>query len=172
MPIISVSLTAGRNETVKAFIARGVVDSVAEFAAVSPDGIHVLFTDLERQAWAFGPRLLSESQPRPPAVRSMPYLHIANVDVARGRRDDYLDWRRTRLQPQLARTEGFLSTSVVLPEDADDRLVVLERWRTEQARQDFLSGYGELLDEAADMAGPARTLASGTVADTWGSPAR
>lgn len=172
MPIVSVSLTAGRDETVKAFIARGVVDSVAEFAAVSPDGIHVLFADLERQAWAVGPRLLSESQPRPPAARSMPYQHIAHLDVARGRRDDYLDWRRTRLQPQLARTEGFLSTSVVLPEDEDDRLVVLERWRTEQARQDFLSRYGKLLDEAADMAGAARTLASGTVADTWGSPAR
>ena len=172
MPIVSVSLTAGRDETVKAFIARGVVDSVAEFAAVSPDGIHVLFADLERQTWAVGPRLLSESQPRPPAARSMPYQHIAHLDVARGRRDDYLDWRRTRLQPQLARTEGFLSTSVVLPEDEDDRLVVLERWRTEQARQAFLSRFGELIDEAADMAGTARTLASGTVADTWGSPAR
>ena len=172
MPIVSVSLTAGRDETVKAFIARGVVDSVAEFAAVSPDGIHVLFTDLERQAWAIGPRLLSESPPRPPAVRPMPYQHIALLDVAPEHRESYLDWRRTRLYPHLAVTAGFLTTSVVLPDDEADQLVVVERWRTEQARQDFLRTRGELLDEAADLASAVRTLASGTVADTWGNPAR
>jgi len=172
VPIVRVTLTAGRDETVKAFIARGVVDSIAEFAAVSPDGIHVLFTDLERQAWAIGPRLLSESQPPPPAVRSMPYQHITSLDVGYERRDSYLDWRRTRLYPNLAVAKGFLTTSVVLPEDEADRLVVMERWRTEQARQEFMSMHAELLNEAADIVADAKTLASGTVADTWGNASR
>lgn len=172
MPIVNVSLTAGRDETVKAFIARGVVDSVAEFAAVSPDGIHVLFTDLERQAWAVGPRLLSESEPRPPTVRPMPYQHIALLEVTPKRRERYLEWRRSRLYPHLAVTAGFLTTSVLVPENEADGLVIVERWRTQQARQDFLHIHGELLDEAADMVDAARTLASGTVADTWGNPAR
>lgn len=171
MPIVSVSLTAGRDETVKAFIARGIVDVVAEFAAVSADGIHVLFTDLDRQAWAMGPRLLSESRPRPPAVRSMPYQHIYHLDVALERRDSYLEWRRRRLQPHLAVTEGFLTTSVVLPDDhKTDGLVVVERWRTKQAREAFLSAQGELLTEAAELVGAATTLASGSVADTWRNP--
>ena len=173
MPIVRVTLTAGRDETVKAFIARGVVDSVAEFAAVSPDGIHVHFTDLERQAWAIGPRLLSESQPPPQTVRSMPYQHITSVEVGHERRGCYLDWRRTRLYPNLAVTKGFLTTSVVLSEDDEaDRLVVMERWRTEQARQEFMSMNAELLNEAADIVLDAKTLASGTVADTWGNASR
>jgi phenylpyruvate tautomerase PptA (4-oxalocrotonate tautomerase family) len=34
MPIVSVNLTAGRDDTVKSFIARSVVDAVAELAGV------------------------------------------------------------------------------------------------------------------------------------------
>lgn len=172
MPIIGVNLTAGRDDTVKSFIARTVVDAVAEFAGVSLDNIHVLFTDTERSSWAIGPRLLSESAPRPPTVRPMPYQRACEISLDEDGLDDYLTWRRHRLYPLLGATDGFLSTSVV--ELPDHRLVISERWRTNQACREFeaTTEYRDLFDEIANVVTQSSILFAGSVADTWNRPAR
>lgn len=169
MPFVSVSLTAGRDHTVKSFLARSIVDSLSEVAGVTPEGVQVVFTDVDRAAWAIGPSLLSERTPRPAGPRPMPFVRVVEVVPFEGRRDAYLRWRRHRLYPVLATTEGFLTTAVVAGEA--DALVVTERWRTEEACQTFDRSHGELMAETTDVAGPPRTLVAGSVLDTWGAPA-
>lgn len=171
MPIVSVNLTAGRDDTVKSFIARSVVDAVAELAGVSLDGIQVLFTDRARSSWAIGPRLLSESGPPPPSVRPMPYQRILEMKLVEGRRGAYLSWRRHRLYPVLGVADGFLTTSAV--ERDDDGLVIIERWRTEQACKEFeaTSEYGALVADLDGLVSATTVLVAGSVADTWTRPA-
>ena len=67
MPTIRVELFAGRSAEQKSALAAALTEATVRTLGGSPDGIDVLFFDIERHDWATGGTLWSDKPPAPTA---------------------------------------------------------------------------------------------------------
>lgn len=67
MPTLHVELFAGRTPQQKAELARELTEACVRVLGGSPDGIDVIFTDVQRHDWATGGVLWSDKAPPRPA---------------------------------------------------------------------------------------------------------
>ncbi len=63
MPTIHVELFAGRTVEQKRALAAALTEACVKTLGGSPDGVDVIFTDVERHDWATGGRLWSDPPP-------------------------------------------------------------------------------------------------------------
>ena len=61
MPIVRVEMYAGRTHAQKQELARAITEAVANIAHTTADATTVIFTDVERENWAQGGKLVSDS---------------------------------------------------------------------------------------------------------------
>jgi len=62
MPIVRVEMWTGRTVAQKKELARVITDAVVNIAHTTPEATIVIFEDIEREDWAQGGTLASESQ--------------------------------------------------------------------------------------------------------------
>lgn len=67
MPTLHVELFAGRTPQQKAELARELTEACVRVLGGSPDGIDVIFTDVQRHDWATGGVLWSDKTASRPA---------------------------------------------------------------------------------------------------------
>ena len=68
MPTIRVELFEGRTPQQKAELAKELTEACVRVLGGSPDGIDVLFYDIQRQDWSTGGQLWSDKAPPKPAA--------------------------------------------------------------------------------------------------------
>jgi 4-oxalocrotonate tautomerase len=66
MPTIRVELFAGRSVEQKRALAAALTEAAVRTLGGQPDGVDVIFTDVERHDWATGGTLWSDKAPAPP----------------------------------------------------------------------------------------------------------
>lgn len=66
MPTIRVELFAGRTADQKRALARALTEATVATLGGKPDGVDVIFTDVERHDWATGGELWSDKLRAPP----------------------------------------------------------------------------------------------------------
>jgi 4-oxalocrotonate tautomerase len=66
MPTIHVELFAGRTIEQKRALAIALTDAAVKTLGGSPDGVEVIFTDVQRHDWASGGQLWSDKAPPAP----------------------------------------------------------------------------------------------------------
>jgi 4-oxalocrotonate tautomerase len=66
MPTIRVELFAGRTVEQKRALAQALTEATVRTLGGSPDGVDILFYDVQRQDWATGGTLWSDRPPAPP----------------------------------------------------------------------------------------------------------
>lgn len=62
MPVVTIQLISGRTKEQKAKLAQAITDSIVDIANVKPEGVQVIFSDVEREDWANAGSLLSDKQ--------------------------------------------------------------------------------------------------------------
>ncbi|MCU0967212.1 MAG: 4-oxalocrotonate tautomerase [Rubrivivax sp.] len=67
MPTIRVELFAGRSVEQKRALAEALTEATVRTLGGSPDGVDILFYDIERHDWATAGRLWSDRAPPAPA---------------------------------------------------------------------------------------------------------
>ncbi len=67
MPTIRVELFAGRTVEQKRALAQALTEATVKTLGGSPDGVDVVFRDVERHDWATGGQLWSDKAPPKPA---------------------------------------------------------------------------------------------------------
>ncbi len=67
MPTLRVELFAGRTVEQKRALALALTEAVVKTLGGSPEGIDVVFCDVERHDWATGGQLWSDKTPTRPA---------------------------------------------------------------------------------------------------------
>ena len=65
MPTIRVELFAGRTVEQKRALAKALTEATVKTLGGSPDGVDVIFSDVERHDWATGGELWSDKAPAP-----------------------------------------------------------------------------------------------------------
>jgi 4-oxalocrotonate tautomerase len=65
MPTIRVELFAGRTIEQKRALAKALTEATVKTLGGSPDGVDVIFSDVERHDWATGGELWSDKAPAP-----------------------------------------------------------------------------------------------------------
>ena len=65
MPTIRVELFAGRTVEQKRALAQALTEATARTLGCTPDGVDVIFQDIERHDWATGGKLWSEKAQAP-----------------------------------------------------------------------------------------------------------
>lgn len=65
MPLIQVSMFAGRTAEQKRAFAQALTDAAVRTIGATPDSVDVIFTDVERGDWATAGRLWSDPPPAP-----------------------------------------------------------------------------------------------------------
>ncbi len=143
---------SGRTTVQKEFVARGIADAVEEVTGASREGVHVVFTDVQRQDWAIGPRLAASRGDNPAKVTEPAFVWAGRVRVKQGKREEYLDWRRDAVNPLMASHEGFVSATVLTTEDPDE-YVILTKWTSPAAMESYQANPRE-----ADLRTEAREL--------------
>ncbi len=171
MPIVHIELFPGRSEVQKEFIARRVIDALAEVAGCSREGVHVVFDEVQPGSWAVGPRLASA---KPRLSASEPgYVVISTIKCQPGKWDQYLVWRRNSVYPFMARSEGFVSSTLIASSTDEREYVIVNKWSGPEAEQAYLQDPREaelrqegraLLDELAT------TRYAGPAVDVFGGP--
>lgn len=69
MPTLHVELFAGRTVEVKRALAAALTEACVKTLGGSPDGVDIIFRDVERHDWATGGRLWSDpAPPKPPGT--------------------------------------------------------------------------------------------------------
>lgn len=66
MPTLHVELFAGRTVEQKRACAAALTEAVVKTLGTSPESVDVIFHDVQRQDWATGGRLWSDTAPTPP----------------------------------------------------------------------------------------------------------
>jgi 4-oxalocrotonate tautomerase len=74
MPWVRIDLSAGRSEEQKSKTAKAVTDAIVEFCGCTPESVSIVFNDVTPENWAFGGRLLSETQKTPQPERRVERL--------------------------------------------------------------------------------------------------
>jgi 4-oxalocrotonate tautomerase len=171
MPIVHIELFPGRTDVQKEFIARRVIDALAEIAGCTREGVHVIFDEVQPASWAIGPRLTSA---RPRSRPSDPgYLVVSTIKCKPGKRDEYLAWRRDSVYPFMARSEGFVSSMLIANDTEERRYVIINKWSGPEAEQRYLQDprEAELRREATALLDElATTRYSGPALDVFGAP--
>jgi 4-oxalocrotonate tautomerase len=67
MPTLHVELFAGRTVEQKRALAAALTEACVKTLGGSPDGVDIIFRDVERHDWATGGRLWSDPPPKPAA---------------------------------------------------------------------------------------------------------
>ncbi len=67
MPLIQVSMFAGRTAEQKRAFAQALTDAAVRTIGATPDSVDIIFTDVQRGDWATAGRLWSDPAPEPPA---------------------------------------------------------------------------------------------------------
>jgi 4-oxalocrotonate tautomerase len=67
MPTLHVELFAGRTVEQKRALAAALTEACVKTLGGSPDGVDIIFRDVERHDWATGGRLWSDPPPPKPA---------------------------------------------------------------------------------------------------------
>lgn len=67
MPTLHVELFAGRTVEQKRALAAALTEACVKTLGGSPDGVDIIFRDVERHDWATGGRLWSDPAPSKPA---------------------------------------------------------------------------------------------------------
>jgi len=62
MPVVTIQLLSGRTKEQKAKLAQAVTDAIVDIANAKPEGVQVIFSDVEREDWASAGALLSDKQ--------------------------------------------------------------------------------------------------------------
>lgn len=62
MPVVTIQLLSGRTKEQKAKLAQAVTDAIVDIANAKPEGVQVIFSDVEREDWASAGVLLSDKQ--------------------------------------------------------------------------------------------------------------
>ncbi|WP_152186197.1 tautomerase family protein [Segeticoccus rhizosphaerae] len=169
MPIVEIKMYPGRDETVKGFIARGVTDLVAETAGTSREGVHVVFTDVEKSDWAVGPRLTSARQAPPPNKPEAAFVSVSRIKIQSDKHSEYLAWRRHSVYPFMASHDGFLGSTLLTTEDPDT-YVIINKWRDSAAQEEYTANPREtqLRVEAKEFVSElAAETFHGDVVDVW-----
>ena len=65
MPTIRVELFAGRTVEQKRALAKALTEATVKTLGGSPDGVDVIFSDVERHDWSTGGELWSDKAPAP-----------------------------------------------------------------------------------------------------------
>jgi 4-oxalocrotonate tautomerase len=129
MPIVNITLFQGRDEESKATMARAVADAVAENAGVPIDSIHVLFHEMPRDGWSRGLSLASRRKPiDKAAMKRSDYALISRISYDPSTEADYLNFRRTTINPLMASHEGFVSSLMLRPHDGGSELLMVNKW--------------------------------------------
>jgi 4-oxalocrotonate tautomerase len=68
MPTLHVELFAGRSVEQKRALAAALTEACVKTLGGSPDGVDIIFRDVERHDWATGGRLWSDPAPPQPAA--------------------------------------------------------------------------------------------------------
>lgn len=176
MPIVHIEMYPGRTEIQKAFLARRIVDAVSEIAGTTREGVHVIFGEVARTDWAIGPRLASARTA--PAPEPAAHLAVMTVRCKPGKKAEYLAWRRDAVYPYMARSEGFIDSTVMAVGDSDTDFVIVNKWASPEALErynadpreaDLRAQARELLDQLTE------TKFEGSVLDVfnggWARPA-
>lgn len=66
MPLIQVSLFAGRTAEQKRAFAQALTEAAVRTLGATPESVDVIFTDVQRGDWATAGRLWSDPTPAPP----------------------------------------------------------------------------------------------------------
>ena len=72
MPTIRVELFAGRSVDQKRALAQALTEATVRTLGGSPDGVDVVFVDVERHGWATGGQLWSDPSPAPANAPAAP----------------------------------------------------------------------------------------------------
>jgi len=67
MPLIQVSLFAGRTAEQKRAFAQAVTEAAVRTIGATPDSVDIIFTDVQRGDWATAGRLWSDPPAPPPS---------------------------------------------------------------------------------------------------------
>jgi 4-oxalocrotonate tautomerase len=133
MPIVRLEMFPGRSSVAKEFLARAIVDAVAEIAGTSREGVHVIFDDVPKDQWAIGPHLASSRQTTPVSEDVPAYVSIGRVNVLEGKHDEYLAWRRDSVFPFMASHDGFLGSTLLTVPDDPNQYVIINKWTSPEA---------------------------------------
>ena len=60
MPVVTIQLLSGRSKKQKTKIAKAVTDALVDVAGARPQGVQVIFADIEKDDWANAGVLMSE----------------------------------------------------------------------------------------------------------------
>lgn len=52
MPVVNIQLLSGRSKEQKSKMAKAVTDAIVDIAGAKPEGVHVIFSDVEKADWA------------------------------------------------------------------------------------------------------------------------
>jgi 4-oxalocrotonate tautomerase len=171
MPIVHIELYPGRSDTMKEHLARRIVDAVAEVAGTSRDAIDVIFHEVSKDNWAGGPRLVSHRPAGMGAKRDADaFLVVNNLHVEEDRREAYLAWRRDRVYPYMAVSEGFLSSTVVALENSKTDYLIINKWTSEAAQDAYTADPREeqlRVEAKAYMDELVTPIQSGSVIDVF-----
>ncbi|PKN04616.1 MAG: 4-oxalocrotonate tautomerase [Deltaproteobacteria bacterium HGW-Deltaproteobacteria-9] len=66
MPVVNIKMVKGRTVEQKRNLVRAVTDAVAQTIDVKPDAVWVLIEEYEKENWAAGGELFSDSKARAP----------------------------------------------------------------------------------------------------------
>jgi 4-oxalocrotonate tautomerase len=67
MPLIQVSMFAGRTAEQKRAFAQALTEAAVRTIGATPGSVDIIFTDVQRGDWATGGRLWSDPPPAPPS---------------------------------------------------------------------------------------------------------
>jgi 4-oxalocrotonate tautomerase len=67
MPLIQVSMFAGRTAEQKRAFAQALTDAAVRTIGATPGSVDIIFTEVQRDDWATAGRLWSDPQPAPHA---------------------------------------------------------------------------------------------------------
>ncbi len=60
MPVVTIQLLSGRSKDQKTKIAEAVTSALVDIAGAKPEGVQVIFADVERADWANAGVLMSD----------------------------------------------------------------------------------------------------------------
>lgn len=110
MPIVRVSMFEGRSLEKKRRLIRGITAVVAEVCEVSEEGIHVLIDEMTRENWGRG-GIPNVDRPRV-ARETAGFFSVSDIVVFPEHADEYLAYRRDRVNPTMAGMPGFFASII------------------------------------------------------------
>ena len=60
MPVVTIQLLAGRTKDQKSEIAKAITDALVNIGGAPPQGVHVIFDDVEKDHWANAGTLIAD----------------------------------------------------------------------------------------------------------------